>query len=458
MSQRSAAGAADIAKGHRDHARAGRRMVRRAEHSGQAAIGQGDDRQLSARRGTASTSSSRSARTSSRCASTRTGKSVNWDFHDGTRSNCIADVRAAAERLAASRIGRRSFSSRTLDERCGAHVFVKCENLQRMGAFKFRGAYNFLASLNARRTQARGRGVLERQPRARRGAGRAAARDSGDDRDAAPTRRRSSSPRRATTARRSCSTIAQRRPRGDRADDRGRARRDGRAAVRRSARSSRARERRHSSCSRTWNARCDRHAGRRRRPDERERDRRARGRSVDRDLRRRAAKPATTSRNRWRGANACRFRCRKRSPTACRRPRPASSRSRSYANTCGRRHRQRRRAARRDALRVRTHEARGRTERRRRARGAPARPHSGTPRQTRRRHHQRRQRRAGALRYRMSSAVTGVALNCQTPVGVWMFAFPWEVTSKREGRVTASNFVYGASIPSVSRSNRPCGT
>jgi threonine dehydratase len=37
--------------------------------------------------------------------------------------------------------------SRTLDERCGASAFLKCENLQRMGAFKFRGAYNFLASL-----------------------------------------------------------------------------------------------------------------------------------------------------------------------------------------------------------------------------------------------------------------------------------------------------------------------
>jgi threonine dehydratase len=40
-------------------------------------------------------------------------------------------------------------SSRTLDERCGAQVVVKCENLQRMGAFKFRGAYNFLSSLSA---------------------------------------------------------------------------------------------------------------------------------------------------------------------------------------------------------------------------------------------------------------------------------------------------------------------
>ncbi len=37
--------------------------------------------------------------------------------------------------------------SRTLDERSGANVFVKCENLQRMGAFKFRGAYNFLSTI-----------------------------------------------------------------------------------------------------------------------------------------------------------------------------------------------------------------------------------------------------------------------------------------------------------------------
>ncbi len=48
-------------------------------------------------------------------------------------------------------------SSRTLDERCGARVFVKCENLQRMGAFKFRGAYNFLSSLSP---EERGRGVV----------------------------------------------------------------------------------------------------------------------------------------------------------------------------------------------------------------------------------------------------------------------------------------------------------
>ncbi|MFG0258805.1 MAG: pyridoxal-phosphate dependent enzyme, partial [Phycisphaerales bacterium JB041] len=38
-------------------------------------------------------------------------------------------------------------TSRSLDEAVGAGVFVKCENLQRVGAFKFRGAYNALAKL-----------------------------------------------------------------------------------------------------------------------------------------------------------------------------------------------------------------------------------------------------------------------------------------------------------------------
>ncbi|MGA9943519.1 MAG: pyridoxal-phosphate dependent enzyme [Candidatus Cybelea sp.] len=39
-------------------------------------------------------------------------------------------------------------TSRTLNERTDAQLFVKCENYQRMGAFKFRGAYNFLSGLS----------------------------------------------------------------------------------------------------------------------------------------------------------------------------------------------------------------------------------------------------------------------------------------------------------------------
>ncbi|MFG0244142.1 MAG: threo-3-hydroxy-L-aspartate ammonia-lyase [Phycisphaerales bacterium JB054] len=59
----------------------------------------------------------------------------------------IDDVRAAAARLEG--VARRTpvMTSRGLDASVGASVFVKCENLQRVGAFKFRGAYNALARL-----------------------------------------------------------------------------------------------------------------------------------------------------------------------------------------------------------------------------------------------------------------------------------------------------------------------
>jgi threonine dehydratase len=66
------------------------------------------------------------------------------------------DVRRAAATL--SGVARRTpvLSSRTLDERVGATVLLKAENLQRAGAFKFRGAYAKLASLSG---EERGRGV-----------------------------------------------------------------------------------------------------------------------------------------------------------------------------------------------------------------------------------------------------------------------------------------------------------
>jgi threonine dehydratase len=57
------------------------------------------------------------------------------------------DVAAAAERLAGQAHRTPVATSRTLDERLGARVFLKCENLQRMGAFKFRGAYNAIAQI-----------------------------------------------------------------------------------------------------------------------------------------------------------------------------------------------------------------------------------------------------------------------------------------------------------------------
>ena len=57
----------------------------------------------------------------------------------------IDDVRAAAARLRGVAHRTPVATSTTLDERTGARIFVKCENLQRTGAFKFRGAYNALS-------------------------------------------------------------------------------------------------------------------------------------------------------------------------------------------------------------------------------------------------------------------------------------------------------------------------
>jgi len=57
------------------------------------------------------------------------------------------DVRAAAARLQGVAHRTPVLCSRTADALCGASLFFKCENLQRAGAFKFRGAYNAIAAL-----------------------------------------------------------------------------------------------------------------------------------------------------------------------------------------------------------------------------------------------------------------------------------------------------------------------
>src|SRR5262245_53624950 len=74
-----------------------------------------------------------------------------------TSSVTFEDVSAAASRLAG--VARRTpvITSRTLDERVGAKVFLKCESFQRAGAFKFRGAYNAISRL---REAERARGIL----------------------------------------------------------------------------------------------------------------------------------------------------------------------------------------------------------------------------------------------------------------------------------------------------------
>jgi threonine dehydratase len=59
----------------------------------------------------------------------------------------LDDVRDAAARLKGVAHRTPVLRSRTLDERVGAEVFLKCENFQRVGAFKFRGAYNAASRL-----------------------------------------------------------------------------------------------------------------------------------------------------------------------------------------------------------------------------------------------------------------------------------------------------------------------
>ena len=58
------------------------------------------------------------------------------------------DVEAAARRIEGVAHRTPVLTSRQLDEATGAQVFLKAENLQRIGAFKFRGAYNAVASLS----------------------------------------------------------------------------------------------------------------------------------------------------------------------------------------------------------------------------------------------------------------------------------------------------------------------
>ncbi len=69
------------------------------------------------------------------------------------------DVVAAAGRLDGVAHRTPVFTSRTLDERTGARVFLKAENLQRGGAFKFRGAYNRLAQFDERQRRDRRRAL-----------------------------------------------------------------------------------------------------------------------------------------------------------------------------------------------------------------------------------------------------------------------------------------------------------
>ncbi|NEP02173.1 MAG: threo-3-hydroxy-L-aspartate ammonia-lyase, partial [Symploca sp. SIO2E9] len=67
------------------------------------------------------------------------------------------DVEAAARRLAGVAHRTPVLTSRTVNQLTNARVFFKCENFQRTGSFKFRGAYNALAQLSPQQKQ---QGVL----------------------------------------------------------------------------------------------------------------------------------------------------------------------------------------------------------------------------------------------------------------------------------------------------------
>lgn len=66
----------------------------------------------------------------------------------------FADVQAAAQRLRDFAHLTPVLQSSTLDHRLGAHFHFKCENFQRMGAFKFRGAFNALSRFDTAQRRA----------------------------------------------------------------------------------------------------------------------------------------------------------------------------------------------------------------------------------------------------------------------------------------------------------------
>jgi threonine dehydratase len=69
----------------------------------------------------------------------------------------LDDVRGAAERLASVALTTPVWPSRVLSRMAGGTTLLKCENLQRTGSFKIRGAYNRIARLSP---EQRARGVV----------------------------------------------------------------------------------------------------------------------------------------------------------------------------------------------------------------------------------------------------------------------------------------------------------
>ena len=65
-----------------------------------------------------------------------------------THAATLADIRAAARRIAPYAHRTPVMTCKTIDDRAGRKLFFKCEHLQKIGAFKFRGACNAVMKLS----------------------------------------------------------------------------------------------------------------------------------------------------------------------------------------------------------------------------------------------------------------------------------------------------------------------
>jgi threonine dehydratase len=75
-----------------------------------------------------------------------------WMDTDNLRRKALLslkEIKDAAHRIEGAANRTPVMTSRTLDRLCGARVYLKCENYQRAGAFKFRGAFNAVSQLTA---------------------------------------------------------------------------------------------------------------------------------------------------------------------------------------------------------------------------------------------------------------------------------------------------------------------
>ena len=87
------------------------------------------------------------------------------------RQPTFGDILAARRRLGTLACRTPLIEHPALNALVGGRVLLKAENLQRVGAFKFRGAYNKVAQVDKAAYPGRRGGLLVRQPRAGRGGG-----------------------------------------------------------------------------------------------------------------------------------------------------------------------------------------------------------------------------------------------------------------------------------------------